>query len=403
MSLTPRLDLRGGEDCWRDDPRSLPASDPSPARTEVAIVGAGVTGAILADRLASNGRRVVILDRRTPATGSTGASTALGLWAADAPLVEHIAHYGLAGSRARWRAVYSAVQTLDRRARALGLSGWGGRPDLYLAGDRLDVDGLHREGEARRAAGLPSTVLTGPDVHARFGVRAAAALLSGGAYSADPVMLTRSLLDAARRSGAALMFPTEVTALEEHGRGVTLRLHDGGVLEADQVILATGYEVGPALPRGFRLESSFAAASAPGQAAAWKGEAMVWEASDPYLYLRTTPDGRIVVGGEDEAFADPARRDALIAQKAARLADALSHRLEAPRIAIDCAWAATFGASQDGLPGIGRRSGCKRTFVAHSFGGNGIAFAVLAADLLPALMAGTPAPVAAFFRPDRFE
>jgi glycine/D-amino acid oxidase-like deaminating enzyme len=42
---------------------------------------------------------------------------------------------------------------------------------------------------------------------------------------------------------------------------------------------------------------------------------MIWEASDPYLYLRTTPDGRIICGGEDEDFSDEAARDRLLGRK----------------------------------------------------------------------------------------
>ena len=46
---------------------------------------------------------------------------------------------------------------------------------------------------------------------------------------------------------------------------------------------------------------------------------MIWEASDPYLYIRTTPDGRVICGGEDEDFADDEKRDALIPRKTATL------------------------------------------------------------------------------------
>jgi hypothetical protein len=42
---------------------------------------------------------------------------------------------------------------------------------------------------------------------------------------------------------------------------------------------------------------------------------MIWEASDPYLYLRTTPDGRVIRGGEDEEFSDDRQRDVLLSQR----------------------------------------------------------------------------------------
>jgi hypothetical protein len=54
LSLTPRLDLRGGRNCWSDNATPQILADASPtAPVDVAIIGAGVTGAILADRAAA--------------------------------------------------------------------------------------------------------------------------------------------------------------------------------------------------------------------------------------------------------------------------------------------------------------------------------------------------------------
>lgn len=77
MDLTERHDLRTGNPVWTDHKRP-PPSDPLPTGTvDVAIVGAGVMGAMLADRLAGEGMGVALVDRRPPAAGSTAASTAL--------------------------------------------------------------------------------------------------------------------------------------------------------------------------------------------------------------------------------------------------------------------------------------------------------------------------------------
>ncbi|WP_309646739.1 FAD-dependent oxidoreductase, partial [Phenylobacterium sp.] len=82
MTLTETLDLRGGRTCWRADDSNPLVSDPLPgAPVDVAIVGAGVMGAMLADRLSAAGRSVALLDRRPPAHGATAASTALVMWA----------------------------------------------------------------------------------------------------------------------------------------------------------------------------------------------------------------------------------------------------------------------------------------------------------------------------------
>ncbi len=78
MSLTPRLDLRGGRPCWRPTDADAGASDESADGVfDVAIVGAGIMGAMLAERLTRDGLSLAILDRRAPSLGATSASTAL--------------------------------------------------------------------------------------------------------------------------------------------------------------------------------------------------------------------------------------------------------------------------------------------------------------------------------------
>ena len=41
-------------------------------------------------------------------------------------------------------------------------------------------------------------------------------------------------------------------------------------------------------------------------APAWPDNALVWEASDPYLYMRATLDGRVIIGGADETDVEDA-------------------------------------------------------------------------------------------------
>src|SRR5690606_13811812 len=85
----------------------------------------------------------------------------------------------------------------------------------------------------------------------------------------------------------------------------------------------------------------------------WPGEALIWEASDPYLYLRTTHDGRIICGGEDEEFQDEERRDTLIPAKTRRLVRKLGKLLPSIDPTPEFSWAGSFGTTQTGLPFIG--------------------------------------------------
>lgn len=405
MSLTPRLDLRGGQPCWTDADWPQVASDPLPSSVvDVAIVGAGIMGASLAARLAEGGVNVALLDRRTPGSGATAASTALVMWAADTPLLHLGQRLGPLEAARRWRRTHMAVRQLSETISREGLDcGWAPRPEVYLSGGLLGPDELLTEGGARQAAGLPSKFHEAGEIAERFGVRGRAALVSGDAYEVDPVALTHGLLAAARRRGATLSFPHEVTSFEEGAETVILHLEGGRRLKARQLVLATGYEfLAGQLPAGFTLGSSFAIATAPNTPPAWREHALLWEAASPYLYARATRDGRIIVGGEDEDYVDPQRRDRALPAKAKTLARKASAMFGGEAVEPACAWSATFGSSRDGLPAIGRRAGSERVWIAAGFGGNGVTFAALAASMIASQIAGTTDADAACFDPYRF-
>ncbi|WP_346659179.1 FAD-dependent oxidoreductase [Bradyrhizobium sp. 2] len=79
-------DLRSPYSPWAN----LPPPNIKPVtesfRCDVLIVGAGITAALVAERLTRQGRQVVVIDRELPSLGSTVASTAMLLWEIDRPL-----------------------------------------------------------------------------------------------------------------------------------------------------------------------------------------------------------------------------------------------------------------------------------------------------------------------------
>jgi glycine/D-amino acid oxidase-like deaminating enzyme len=170
------------------------------------------------------------------------------------------------------------------------------------------------------------------------------------------------------------------------------------------VILAAGYER-PTwfLPPAFSVGSSYAIATPAGHAPRWRENAMIWEASSSYLYARATADGRIIAGGEDEDFADAHRRDALIPAKAGTIAAKLAAMIAVEDVPVDCCWSASFGASPDGLPAIGQARNHENLWLASGFGGNGVTFAALGAELISAEMSGQIDPDRGCFDPYRFD
>lgn len=56
-------------------------------KADVAIIGAGITGALVAEMTIGGGLSTLVIDRRMPAQGSTAARTALFQFEIDTPLL----------------------------------------------------------------------------------------------------------------------------------------------------------------------------------------------------------------------------------------------------------------------------------------------------------------------------
>ena len=365
---------------------------------DIIIVGAGITGAFLAERMTRAGWSVAVLDRRAPQKGATAASTALVMWETDCPLIELEQRIGFEAAAMIWRRCFAAIQAMFAFAPQVGAHVQA-QESLYLAGDRLDPTLLKLEGELRRRANLPSHWKSGEAVWARDAIIARAALRSAGAASLDPIQFSRALLKAAERRGAYIYDNQEVEEIDPLEAKVRARTRAGVHVSGRALVLATGYEMPDFVPKeGRRVDSTWVVATPY----AGPERPLVWEASSVYAYMRTVQD-HIIIGGEDEPGLSAEQRDARMAVKAKTLTEKL--RALAPDFGEarpDLIWSAFFGSTEDGLPLIGPIPGAPRTFAAYGYGGNGITFSVLAAELLFRQLLRKTDPIERFFALDRF-
>lgn len=355
-------------------------------------MGAGITGAMIADALAATGVPVAVVDKRGPAKGSTVASTALVQYEIDTPLVTLTRKIGKEKAIRAWRRCRVAVETIAVRLGELGLTDVRRRNSLYLAGNVLGRNELQREHEARRASGLPSRFLDRNSLCEQFGIARAAALMSYGNLVIDPRKTTLALLKAAAANGTRVFAPLEMTDVATRRGRVTVTAANGRRIHCRHLVFATGYELPHGVPRRHHKITSTWAIATVRQArdALWPGECCIWEAADPYLYIRTTSDGRVICGGGDEDISDEKRRDALLGRKTAMLRRQLHRLLPKLDTAVEFAWTGTFGETITGLPIIGRVPGMPRCWIALGYGGNGTTYAAIAADVIAGAIAGRP-------------
>lgn len=372
-------------------------------KTDIAIMGGGISGALLAWHLAQEGVDVVLVDRQHIGMASTSASTALLQYDIDRGLHELIELMGERKAVRAYELSLDALNELEKIAKKVGCGDIEQRLSMRFAAFKKDVEFLEKEFEARSAAGFDVELWDEAQAGKRFSHSPAAALLTRPSMIADPYLLTHTLIKDAQKKGALVFDKTVVAEIERGVRGVQLKTGHGFTISAKKLVIACGYESVDYVPFPIgKLRSTYALVSEPlGKKKLWYENASFWDTGAPYIYGRTTPDGRVVFGGGDEAFYSPAKRDKLLNRKTDRLAEKFRKMFPDVPLKVDYNWAGTFIETGDGLPYIGSIKQLPHTFFALGYGGNGITFSQLAALILCDLLMGNKNKDAEIFSFDR--
>ncbi|MEO3385339.1 FAD-dependent oxidoreductase [Mesorhizobium sp. CAU 1741] len=391
--MTRKLDLRTGTPVWTAyrAPRIPTDTLSRDIKCDVLVVGLGISGAMIAEALTAQGLSVVAVDRRRGTMqGSTPATTALVQFEIDQPLTALTGMIGRTSAQQAWRRSRLAVTSLRGRIEELGINcNAASTQSLYLAGNELDPGQLREEADARRSAGIRATYLTPAVLEEKFGIKRKGAILSHDNIALDPRKLVAGLLGKSLERKARFYTSVEVTGIESGSGTMVTRTKDGPTVTSSQVVLATGYELLPIVPSSTHsVISTYAIATKPQKSSLWPGPAFIWEASDPYLYMRATYDGRVICGGEDDDIVDEAARDERLPEKTARIAAKLKDLFPQLDTTPEFAWAGSFGTTTTGLPYMGELPGHRGVFAVQGYGGNGITFSQIASEIIATTIAG---------------
>ncbi|AMJ57964.1 MULTISPECIES: FAD-dependent oxidoreductase [Stenotrophomonas] len=403
------MDLKSGYPFWAIRNGLMQAFPPlqQDLQCEVAVIGGGITAALIADQLVQHGHEVAVIEQRDIGWGSTAASTALLQYEIDTPLRELAKRYGLDAALLAYRACAQAINDLRVLATQVGEVDFRSAQSLYYASRRRDLRPLLEEFELRARHGFAVDWLDAQGVAEDYGFSAPGAILTTPAASMDPYRMAYRLLDRVQAQGGRVHDRCRVSHIESSARQVHLRTTDGVNIRCRHLVIAAGYATQHWLQqRVARNRSSYAFVTdpLPTDTLGPLRDTMMWETARPYLYLRSTADDRLLIGGEDDAVDLPLRRDAQVDRKARRLADKVGKLFPQLPIQPTFAWAGTFAETEDGLPFFGAHPQWgPRVQFAMAYGGNGITYSMIGAGLVRAAIERRRHPLAQLFSFQRLD
>lgn len=235
---------------WRDAPLDRGPAVAPPQRTDVAIVGAGITGLIAAIDLARGGRAVTVFDANEPGHGASTRNAGYVGRSLKHGFGEIVESEGLEQARRLYGELMEAFvavrETVERE-----------RIDChYRQQGRL----LLATSAAMREAMINEYALRDKHLGERFEPVSRSAqrdeiatdLYFGGVRIADhaglhPGLYHKGLLDAARAAGVAVCAFTPVHGWQRDAAGFTVHAGDARIAARELIVATNGYS-GPAWP-----------------------------------------------------------------------------------------------------------------------------------------------------------
>lgn len=355
--------------------------------TDIVIIGSGITGALMAHELCNAGIECCVVDKRSIATGSSAASTALLQYEIDVPLCRMSEIIGEDNASIAYHACLQSISDIQKVLKETGIdAGFEQLTSIFYASCATDNKLLEQEYEMRQKHELPVSLLKKKEVGRDYKLRVPGnALINESSAQMDAYRAATGLLSYhMKKDGLKVFTHTAIKECAETPGGCILITDKGHKIKCGYVIVAAGFEAGQFLPREIMdLTSTYALISHPVSSEyLWPKHSLIWETAEPYLYIRTTEGNRIIIGGEDEKFNDPQRRDSLLRKKTRTLEKKFRKLFPDIPFKTEMSWCGTFSTTKDGLPFIGNWPGMERIFFDLGYGGNGITFSMIGAQII---------------------
>lgn len=270
-------------------------------KTDALVVGAGMAGLMAAWRLATGGRKVVLLERNICGGSSTGKSAGFLTPDSELELSQIIRRYGPERARDLWEAPVRGIRLITEAARTHGIEcDLQHQDSLFVGNGAAGWRDAQAEVEARRTLGYPQTLYSARELPSVLGSTSyAGGIRYPDCYGINALLFAQGMKRVLLELGVRIHESTEALRLEDH----TVHTHLGSVT-ADQLVFCIDKidrKLTPYAANVFHAQTFLSISEPLGDADVRRlfpeEHLQCWDSDLVYSYWRLTGDQRLLLGG----------------------------------------------------------------------------------------------------------
>lgn len=383
------MNLQSGTYYW---PTTFPDAPSYPALKEdlvcdVVIIGGGSSAAQCAYYLADQGLTIAVLEKGTIGCGSTSTNTAIIQYSGE-KMFTNLAHtFGDEYIGRHLKLLKAAIDDIESASRQVEMDCEFRRKDtLYSASCPEDVDRLRNEFNYIKQHGVEIDFWSKEMIELKYPFSREAAIYSYNDGELNPYKYTHALFQHAFKRGVEIYTHTEMNGhyYDHEQQRMIITTKTGYKVRARYVIFAAGYEnMDIRKEKQVSFVSTYTVTTEPvADLSAWYKQTILWETARPYIYIRTTADHRVIIGGLDDNTNVPEDRDSKLMHKKDKLIEEFNQLF--PSIKVKPAFYSTafYGGITDGIPIIGKYDKFPNSYFLLAYGDNGTVYSQLLARLI---------------------
>lgn len=280
-------------------------------RCDIAVIGAGITGSLISHALLKAGYDTVVIDKRDVGTGSSSATTSMLQYEIDTPMTELSDMIGEEGAVLCYKAGIDSINILDDLIKKENLdAGFELKKSLQVAHNASAVKDMEKEYRLRKKHGFEVEWLTSGEIKKRYKMDSYPGILSENGASIDAFQFAHELFRKNNKRGLRIFDHTGIKKIN-YGNRVEIITDEGYKVICKRIVFCTGFETLSMFRKKYAdIVSTFACVSEQDfNLYDELKDILIWDTADPYIYMRTTDDKRLLLGGEDIRYKNADIRD----------------------------------------------------------------------------------------------